>query len=277
MTEMTRNLVQRVISALVALGAFFSIWIWAGPNGLILITTFAIILSTREFSRIAFGAGVVPRAVSVYFAIVCALFFIAAFFDSNNAGMFFPIACGIFLSGGLWLSREQVSNETLLPTLTLGVFGLLYCVLFPLYAIWIALLPDGKQWFLFLLLVVFFGDTFAYVGGRLWGGDKLMPAVSPKKTWAGAYTGLAGSVVVGLIHNQIVFPAIHWWQTLLFCTLCAIVAQSGDLLISLVKRVGHVKDSGSIMPGHGGLLDRMDGLFIACPLVYAFALYSRPL
>lgn len=71
-------------------------------------------------------------------------------------------------------------------------------------------------------------------------------------------------------------PYVSWYQCVLFCFVCGFVAQSGDLLISLLKRVAQVKDSGHIMPGHGGILDRLDGVFIACPLVYTFALYVTP-
>jgi phosphatidate cytidylyltransferase len=264
-----------VISALIALAAFFAIWIYGGTVGLVLLGSLAIVLSAREYSRIAFARWGMPAAVAAYFGFVSALFFASSIVLPDHTLTFFSVAAGLFLSGTLWISREKVSNDGLLPALALGLFGIVYCVLFPLYSIKIAMLPDGKHWFLFLLLVVFFGDTFAYAGGRLWGKQKLMPSVSPKKTWAGAFTGLAGSVAAGVVHNQIVFPDVYWWQTALFCILCGFVAQSGDLLISLVKRVAQVKDSGSIMPGHGGLLDRLDGLFIACPFVYAFALYLQ--
>ena len=103
----------------------------------------------------------------------------------------------------------------------------------------------------------------------------MMPQISPNKTWEGALCGLLGSAVAGVAHNAIVFKDIELWETFVFCMACGLTAQSGDLLMSLVKRVAQVKDSGGIMPGHGGILDRLDGVFIACPLVYAFALYAQ--
>jgi phosphatidate cytidylyltransferase len=127
-----------------------------------------------------------------------------------------------------------------------------------------------------LLIVVFFGDTFAYFTGRWFGKRKLYVELSPNKTWEGALGGLFGSAFGGSVFGASVFQDVPWYKFALFCIACGAVAQSGDLLMSLVKRVSHVKDSGSIMPGHGGILDRLDGIFIACPLVYAFALYVRP-
>jgi phosphatidate cytidylyltransferase len=138
------------------------------------------------------------------------------------------------------------------------------------------LFDEGVNWFFFMLIVVFFGDTFAYFGGRWFGRRKLYSNISPNKTWEGALGGLFGSCFGGVIFGATIFQQVPWYKFAVFCLVCGAVGQSGDLLMSLVKRVAHVKDSGSIMPGHGGILDRLDGIFIACPLVYAFALYVRP-
>ena len=104
-----------------------------------------------------------------------------------------------------------------------------------------------------------------------------MPMISPNKTWAGSFGGMFGSALAGTVHVFSTFQDVAVWKTVLFCLVCGFVAQTGDLMMSLVKRVAQVKDTGTIMPGHGGVLDRLDGVFIACPLVYAFALYVRPI
>jgi phosphatidate cytidylyltransferase len=98
-----------------------------------------------------------------------------------------------------------------------------------------------------------------------------MPEISPKKTIAGAVTGLAGSCVGGLVFLKILLPEVPALWIVLFTLICGMMAQAGDLFVSLVKRVAEVKDSGRIMPGHGGVLDRLDGIYMAAPLVYAFA------
>ena len=134
-------------------------------------------------------------------------------------------------------------------------------------------LPNGFKWFTFHLLVVFCGDIFAYFGGILFGKTPLMPSLSPKKTVAGAVAGLVGSALVGAVFSFFVFPMIPLWFVAAFCCASAFTAQMGDLLISLIKRMAQVKDSGRFMPGHGGILDRADGIILSAPLFYSFALF----
>lgn len=276
MTEASKNLLQRVISGLVGLGILVAIWIFGGPQGLHALCTIAIVMATHEYSRMAFRHWQMPPMITGFYWIVCALLYAAMVYSPVYSLVSFGVANALFLSGGLWISRDKVSNENLLAALALGVFGILYCVAFPYFITRTLWLEAGPYWFLFLLIVVFFGDIFAYIGGRLFGKRKLMVSVSPKKTWEGSVGGLMGSAVSGVIFVLICLPTVSPLKTLLFCIVCGIAAQSGDLLMSLVKRVAQVKDSGKIMPGHGGILDRLDGIFIACPLVYAYALYSGP-
>ncbi|MCB0407976.1 MAG: phosphatidate cytidylyltransferase, partial [Bdellovibrionales bacterium] len=152
--------------------------------------------------------------------------------------------------------------------------GLLYCAFFPAFAIRILLGPHGIIWFYALLIIVFLGDTFAYFSGWLWGNKKLYPQLSPKKTFAGALGGAVGSVAFGSLYLKYFFPELFLGSIIIFCFLCAMAAQSGDLFISLIKRVADVKDTGRLMPGHGGLLDRLDGILMTAPLVYAFSVFS---
>ncbi|MGE0525563.1 MAG: phosphatidate cytidylyltransferase [Bdellovibrionales bacterium] len=277
MADSRSTLVKRVISA--ALGALIVLGVgyFGGRPGLYIVCTAAIVLGIREYSRIAFLSYRMPSTVTHLYWLTSILFYGLLMRYPDFGLMCFALSNVVFFSGTLWLCRDRVSNENLLPALALGTFGMLYCVLFPLFAIKTIQLDSGSEWFLFLLLVVFSGDTFAYFAGRCYGGRffrrKLMPQVSPNKTWEGAFGGLLGSAVMGTVYVAYVFPGVPLAQTAAFSLVCAFAAQSGDLLISLVKRVAHVKDSGGIMPGHGGILDRLDGVFIACPLVFAFAIY----
>jgi phosphatidate cytidylyltransferase len=113
---------------------------------------------------------------------------------------------------------------------------------------------------LWVLVVTWATDIFAYFAGRAIGGPKLAPAISPNKTWAGLGGGMAGAAILGwlvargLAINEIV-PWIHWYGAAM-----GLIAQAGDLYESWVKRRAGVKDSGSLLPGHGGALDRLDGL-----------------
>lgn len=277
MADNKRAFIQRVISALSAAGIIFALGWFGGKRGLYAACTVAIVLGVREFSRMAFRKGVIPLSVPLLYWTMSISFY-ALMVNYDELGLlWFALSNAIFLSGSLWLCRGRVNNENLLPALTIGIFGMTYCVLFPNYAVQMVVkLDDGDQWFLFLLLVVFFGDTGAYFAGRFLGKHKMMPQISPNKTWEGAIGGLVASAFAGTLHAAMLLPYVNWLHCVAFCLACGFVAQAGDLLVSLVKRVAQVKDTGGLMPGHGGVLDRLDGLFIACPLVYAFALYVTP-
>jgi phosphatidate cytidylyltransferase len=130
--------------------------------------------------------------------------------------------------------------------------------------------PHGWAAILYLLIVVWATDIAAYFGGRGLGGPKLWPRVSPKKTWSGALSGLAAAIVAG---------GLVAWLTgagdirtgLVLAAPLSVASQAGDLLESALKRRFGVKDSGRIIPGHGGVLDRMDGLFAAAALAWLIA------
>lgn len=129
----------------------------------------------------------------------------------------------------------------------------------------------GRANVLFLFMTVWACDIGAYVAGRAIGGPKLWPAVSPNKTWSGAIGGLAAAVLVGLGTAQAMAPG-GVGLAMLIAGVLAIAAQAGDLLESAIKRHFQVKDSSSLIPGHGGLLDRLDGLMAAAPLAVLIAI-----
>jgi phosphatidate cytidylyltransferase len=265
-------LIVRVISAIAAAGILFSAGYFGGAWGLVIMSSIAIGLGIREYARIAFPRFGVPKLFSALFALASLILFLALLRWPEQGAVIFAVTISLYLAFSLWLTRNLMNNEALLAALGMGSLGLLYCVSLPVFAVNLLFLPSGRTWFAFLLFVVFFGDTFAFFGGRFFGRHKLMPQVSPNKTVEGAIAGLIGSTVAGLAFVQIFFPDIPLWRMILFCLSCGFVGQSGDLLMSLVKRVGAVKDSGSIMPGHGGILDRLDGIFLSAPLVYAFTI-----
>lgn len=270
MADSSKTFLKRVISALLAAAAIIWIDFYGGPKALNLMCTIALVLGVREFARMAFKPWSSPLSLSMVFWVVGLSSYVAMFIRPEQALHSFVGSLILFLCLSLWTTRGKISNENLLAALSTGVFGLVYCVLFPYYATRLALLEQGEQWFLFLLLVVFWGDTFAYFGGRWFGRHKFMPMISPNKTWQGSIAGMIGSAIAGYVHLAIVFPGVDILKVVFFCLACGFAAQCGDLLMSLVKRVAQVKDSGTIMPGHGGVLDRLDGIYIACPLVYAF-------
>ncbi len=128
---------------------------------------------------------------------------------------------------------------------------------------------------LFLFLVVWASDIGAYLAGRSLGGPKLAPAVSPNKTWAGAAGGLLSSVTAGAIAAYVMGPGVSG-QAMLVAAVLGLLAQAGDLFESWIKRRFHVKDSSSLIPGHGGLLDRLDGVLAAAPTAALIGLLLGP-
>jgi phosphatidate cytidylyltransferase len=162
------------------------------------------------------------------------------------------------------------------PAAWLG-FGALWIGLGGLALLWLRLAPAGGVGAaLFLLLVVWASDIGAYAAGRALGGPKLWPAVSPNKTWSGAMGGLAAATLVGLVAAAALtggWPGAAAAATAAGLGLCA---QAGDLLESWLKRRFGVKDSSHLIPGHGGLLDRLDGVLAAAPVAALLGILAGP-
>jgi len=135
---------------------------------------------------------------------------------------------------------------------------------------------DGRWWLIYLLMVTKMADTGGFFIGKRFGTQKLAPYISPKKTWEGAIGGLLAAILTSLIltliaqfYNHNAF-GLNLWQSLLLGGLLGIIAQCGDLAESLLKRDGGIKDSSSHLPGLGGVLDIVDSLVFAAPLMYIF-------
>jgi phosphatidate cytidylyltransferase len=172
--------------------------------------------------------------------------------------------------------------DRVLPDAALGLFGLVY-VAYPL-----TLIPliwnrdDGKPLLVFLLVCVWAGDTVALYIGKAFGRHKLS-RLSPNKTWEGTIASVAGSVLAGLgvvylgqalsaRGNTLLHILQPVWQSILLAIIINLAAQLGDLLESAIKRGAGVKDSGTLLPGHGGILDRIDALLIAAPVLWCILL-----
>jgi len=152
-------------------------------------------------------------------------------------------------------------------------FGFLYVPLLLGHLILLRLAPHGVQWIFFLLVVVMTGDSAAYYVGSSWGKRKLYPEVSPKKSIEGALGGLAGSLTGAVVFKLLWFPDLPLIHCLVVALFAAVLAQLGDLFESLLKRSFGVKDSGMIIPGHGGILDRLDSILFAAPVLYYYLRY----
>lgn len=139
------------------------------------------------------------------------------------------------------------------------------------------LLPDGAAWVLQACVLAWGSDTGAYFAGRFLGKRKLYEAVSPKKTWAGAVGGVVSATLLALLFQRLLGPDVAPLELLVVAASGTALGQLGDLSESLLKRSVGVKDSGRIMPGHGGLLDRIDALLFTAPFLLAYAVGIRGL
>ena len=242
--------------ALLAMQEFFAIGEKAGMRGYWLWTGIcALVLSVAQAAE----ARVDRFAQSDGMALL--RFNEPSWISVENALLLF--ALGITLAGTI--NRRPVAE-------TLGAVGLcaggLILVALPLsYLIRVqGLGSDGKLWTLFTLWLVWAGDSVAYFTGRAFGRFPMAPEISPKKTWEGAAGNLAGSLIVAIVFaNWLNVPSL---QLLGVAALANAAGQAGDLLESAYKRSAGVKDSGTILPGHGGVLDRIDALIFAAPVVW---------
>jgi phosphatidate cytidylyltransferase len=168
-----------------------------------------------------------------------------------------------------WLSLLGAGQRRPSPSLLAAGFG--YVVVAAAALLWLRSDPvAGRADVLFVLCVVWSNDVGAYMLGRWIGGPRLAPRISPKKTWSGALGGLLAAIAVGLLAAQVLADAPPWRAIPAAATL-GVVAQGGDLLESFVKRRLEVKDSGHLIPGHGGLFDRLDALLAAAPVAALLA------
>lgn len=266
------NLFIRILSALAGSLALAGTTYFGGPEGLALLSGLAVLVSQWELDQMVVQRKRLPRAFKMAYRpwpLICT--FIIVFYSLEAAFLFISCALAFFWAAGVWLIRDGLLFKKLLRTLGIGALGIIYCGVFPAFALKLLFLKESPiPLFFSLLVLVFSGDTFAYFGGRLLGKTKIHPA-SPGKTLAGFVAGVIGTTVIGSFYFYTFLPQSPIYWVIPFCILTSAVAQSGDLFVSLIKRVADVKDSGKVLPGHGGLLDRLDGVFMASPLVYTFA------
>jgi phosphatidate cytidylyltransferase len=171
----------------------------------------------------------------------------------------------------LFLARFK-DLATVIQQLSLVLFGFLYLPLLLGHLALLRALPEGRQWVFLTLLIVMASDTAAYFVGVSLGRRKLYPAISPNKSVEGALGGLAGSLGGAFLGRAWFFHALGVQDCILLGLGVGTLAQLGDLFESMLKRSYQVKDSGKLIPGHGGMLDRLDSLIFAFPAVYYYAL-----
>jgi phosphatidate cytidylyltransferase len=265
------NLAQRVLSAVVALPVLAALILWRQPLGFGLFVLLVAGLALMEYAAILLAgasAGFRARLVVLGVALCAGLVFapamalvwgLAAFVATAALVLFDPgeipgagarlgvSLAGVFYLGGLCAPLAIIHRDA----------------------------PHGSAWVLLAIAVTFGNDTGAYFAGRAFGRHKLYPLVSPAKSVEGAVGGMAASVAILIGVRATLAPWLTWGDCLLVGVPAGVIGPIGDLVESLIKRSGGVKDSGHVIPGHGGVLDRIDALLFVSAWVYAYVFYLR--
>lgn len=258
----------RLISALAALAAFIGLIWYLGDTGLYLWCYLVTSWCAYEYARLSFSVIKAPTHIKVVFWFLAMTNFFVTLWYDHYAVAVIAVSAIVFLTMCLILVQRRTELNHALHIQGVGLMGFIYSGIFPALATKTMQLEGGRVWLYSLLFIVFLGDTMAYLIGRSFGKHKLLAAVSPKKSIEGAFGGMLGSALGGLIMGWFFIPTIPLWVLIPTAVVTGIFAQVGDLFESLIKRVAEVKDSGSIMPGHGGALDRVDGILFSAPIYY---------
>jgi len=259
---------QRVITALLLLPLVMVV-VFAAPAPWFLILLAVILLgASLEYRRLA-GISHQPAGylmVLIQAIILAALFWYREYWV-NGIFLYLSLSCVVWLVLFIRLllyrpdtrldgTYRLVSITTAILSITTGWFALS----------WLRMQADGPWLILLLLLIVWAADTGAYFAGKTFGKRKLAPSISPGKTQAGLLGGLIAAPLVALLAVKLMpVEAIDTTRLVLITLVTALVSVCGDLMISLHKRISGFKDSGNLLPGHGGILDRLDSLLAAAP------------
>ncbi len=290
------ELVKRVLTAAVLIPVILVLILRAPVPVLAFVAGVVALLAIRELLKLSEGYSIRPfRAATLIF---CGAFFLLiAIFPGatdalSTAGFAYLALCTAALAPFLFLALGMRSKELAsgFPAAMVSAFAFVYVAL-PMAS----LVSTREQWrggffLLYLLLLVWAGDIFAYFIGKPFGRHRMSPRVSPNKTWEGALASVVASVGVGVLmfhyavpissallkahlierKDGIFSPESSLMPVILLSIILNVAAQLGDLLESLIKRGAGMKDSGAILPGHGGMFDRIDALLFAAPVLWCY-------
>ena len=292
-------MIKRIATAVVLIPIVLLLILRAPVPALALVAAGVALLTTHEFLKLAEFYGVRPLWQPTYIFIAC--FFLLLAIDPGNGRPLLSTAVFVYCGGFaaamapfifLTVAMRREPMASAFPAVGASVCAFTYIALPMGFLVQLRQQWSGAFLLLYLLLVVWAGDIFAYFVGRSLGRHLMAPRISPKKTWEGAAASMIASVLVGgllfsyalpissaLLQAHLIErrdglfaldrPAL--WPMLGLSALINAAAQLGDLVESLIKRGAGVKDSGSILPGHGGMLDRIDALLFAAPVLWYYA------
>lgn len=230
---------------------------------LIIIVTLAGVM---EYNRMVFGTALLREKVET---LTAALLILVAATTGDRVLLVAILSFTVMTS--LMLNLLRIKKEGL-DMIRVGkvILGVVYVPLLMSHFILVRQEPAGIRWIFFILVLAFSGDIAAYYVGKKLGRKKLLPEVSPGKTLEGTIGLVIGSIIGCLLFRQLFFPMLPVLHTVILGLVGSVAGQLGDLCESALKRAAGVKDSGTLLPGHGGILDRLDCLMFVTPFVYYY-------
>jgi phosphatidate cytidylyltransferase len=291
------ELLKRVLTAAVLIPIVLLLVLRAPVPVLAFVAGVVALLAIHELLKLAEGYNIRPLYKPTY--VFVALFFLLIAISPeasstpalSTSGFAFVAVCfagfAPFIFLAVAMRREELSSA--FPAAMLAAFAFAYIGLPMASLVQLREQWQGSFFLLYLLLLVWAGDIFAYFIGKSLGTHRMSPRVSPKKTWEGAVASVVASVAVGmlmthyavpisraLLHARLieqrdgVFTEPALFPIIILSIVLNVAAQLGDLVESVIKRGAGVKDSGAILPGHGGMFDRIDALLFAAPVLWAY-------
>ncbi len=266
-------LILRILTALIGIPVII-LAIWLGKTSFAIVVSILVVIGALEFSDFVKKKGIVHgrgKVVATAFA-----FPLLAFFNLFETVIPFALTILILYNLLLRLFSGKVKDSILYTSV--GLLIPLYTGFLPSHLILIRDMEGamGLYFSLITFMIAWSNDTAAYFVGTNFGKRKLCPSVSPKKTFEGAFGGLIGVIVVIFIMDFIMMNqfgitvSFSKWHLFFISIIASLAATFGDLVESMLKRDANLKDSGNIIPGHGGVLDRFDSVFFVAPIVYYY-------
>lgn len=267
-----RTIKQRILTGAILLPLLILFLLGTSAFWLLVVISVINLLALREYFDMALPQ---QRLVERRLGLVCGVVLLPVLVLGDARLVVAGLTLISLLLGSWFLFRFQDLKRSA-GELALTGFGLLYVPLLLAHVPLLFGLSFGRDWIFLVLIIVMAADTAAYFVGSAIGRRPLYPAISPKKSREGAIGGLFGSLFGALLAKAWFFPELSLFDALATGLLLSCSGQIGDLFESMLKRSFEVKDSGNLIPGHGGMLDRLDSLLFAFPVCYYYAIVIFP-
>lgn len=260
---------KRIVSAVIFLPVFFLIVQYGNSTIFFIFLSVILLAALFEFYELLSKNG---QKCLVFPGMIIGWVVAFSFFNNQHQAVYASMA--ILMLGAFIVklfSKQPV--DAALESISNTLFGVLYIGLLLSYLIFIRKGETGSQLIFILFLIIWLGDTFAYYIGTLVGKYPLAPSISPNKSIEGALGGLLGSIGGVILAQYWFYPSLSTVNAIILGLVTGVAGQLGDLCESMIKRNLKVKDSGFMVPGHGGLLDRLDSVLFAAPVFYYYSYF----